>query len=233
MLARMDDQPPLYRPEPLSFTRLTTEEQLERAESFRAAMRARRTVRDFAPDPVPDAVIDAAIEVAASAPSGANMQPWRFVVVRDPDIKRQIREAAEAEERESYERRMPPEWLHALAPLGTDWHKPFLEIAPLLIVVFRIDYAIEEQADGSERRVKHYYVSESAGIACGMLLAALHWSGLATLTHTPSPMGFLGSILGRPANEKPYLLVPVGYPAPDAMVPRITKKPMSDVRIDV
>jgi iodotyrosine deiodinase len=233
MLARMDDQPPLYRPEPLSFTRLTTKEQLERAESFRAAMRARRTVRDFAPDPVPDAVIDAAIEVAASAPSGANMQPWRFVVVRDPDIKRQIREAAEAEERESYERRMPPEWLHALAPLGTDWHKPFLEIAPLLIVVFRIDYAIEEQADGSERRVKHYYVSESAGIACGMLLAALHWSGLATLTHTPSPMGFLGSILGRPANEKPYLLVPVGYPAPDAMVPRITKKPMSDVRIDV
>ncbi len=229
----MDRRTSPYQPDPLSFTRLTTAQQLERAESFRAAMCTRRTVRDFAPDPVPDAIIDAAIAVAASAPSGANMQPWRFVVVRDAEVKRKIREAAEAEERESYERRMPDEWLDALRPLGTDWHKPFLEIAPLLIVVFRIDYAMERAADGAERRVKHYYVSESVGIASGMLLAALHWSGLATLTHTPSPMGFLSSILGRPANEKPYLLVPVGYPAEGAMVPRITKKPMSEVRIDV
>ena len=196
-------------------------------------MTTRRTVRDFAPAPIPDEVIDDALAVAASAPSGANLQPWRFVIVRDREVKRRIREAAEAEERESYERRMPDEWLAALAPLGTDWHKPFLEIAPVLIVVFRIDYGVEQEAEGRERRVKHYYVSESVGIACGMLLAALHWSGLATLTHTPSPMGFLSSILERPANEKPYLLVPVGYPADGAVVPHIVKKPMRDVRIDV
>ena len=171
--------------------------------------------------------------MAASAPSGANHQPWRFVVVRDAWVKRRIREAAEAEERESYERRMPDEWLAALAPLGTDWHKPFIEIAPVLVVVFRIDYGVEQDADGRERRVKHYYVSESVGIACGMLLAALHWSGLATLTHTPSPMGFLSTILQRPPNEKPYLLIPVGYPAANAMVPRITKKPMAALRIDI
>jgi len=233
MLAPMDRPPAPYTPEPLSFTRLSPDAQRARATALLDVMRTRRTVRDFAPDPVPDEVIDAAIAVAASAPSGANMQPWRFVVVHDADVKRQIREAAEAEERESYERRMPDEWLSALAPLGTDWHKPFLEIAPLLIVVFRIDYAVERLDDGTERRIKHYYVSESVGIACGMLLAALHWSGLATLTHTPSPMGFLSTILGRPPNEKPYLLVPVGYPAADAVVPRITKKPMSEVRIDV
>jgi len=229
----MDRQSAPYTPQPLSFTRLAPDEQRARATAFLDVMRTRRTVRDFAPDPVPDDVIEAAIAVAASAPSGANMQPWRFVVVRDPEIKRRIREAAEAEERESYERRMPDEWLDALAPLGTDWHKPFLEIAPILIVVFRIDYALARLEDGTERRIKHYYVSESVGIACGMLLAALHWSGLATLTHTPSPMGFLSTILGRPSNEKPYLLVPVGYAAPDAVVPRITKKPMSEVRIDV
>ncbi len=222
-----------YRPVPLEFTRRSRSEQLARAATFADVMRTRRTVRDFAPDPVPDAIIDHAIAVAASAPSGANMQPWRFVVVRDAEVKRRIREAAEAEERESYERRMPSEWLQALAPLGTDWRKPFLEIAPVLIVIFRIDYAVEPQADGTERRVKHYYVSESVGIASGMLLAALHWSGLATLTHTPSPMGFLSSILNRPVNEKPYLLVPVGYPAADAMVPAIEKKPTHEVRIDV
>ncbi len=233
ILSGMEPRPAPYTPEPLYFTRFTPDEQLARAASFRDAMRTRRTVRDFAPDSVPDGVIDAAIAVAASAPSGANMQPWRFVVVRDPDVKRRIREAAETEERESYERRMPDEWLTALAPLGTDWHKPFLEVAPLLIVVFRVDYAVERCEDGSERRIKHYYVSESVGIACGMLLAALHWAGLATLTHTPSPMGFLATILGRPSNEKPYLLVPVGYPAADAMVPHLTKKAMSEVRIDV
>jgi nitroreductase len=222
-----------YHPVPLKFTRLPVEKQRARAAVFFESMRMRRTVRDFAPDPVPDEVIDAAIGVAASAPSGANMQPWQFVVVRDPEVKRRIRQAAEAEEKESYENRMPPEWLEALAPLGTDWRKPFLETAPLLIVVFRIDYGVEPVTEDAERRIKHYYVSESVGIASGMLLAALHWSGLATLTHTPSPMGFLAKILDRPSNEKPYLLIPVGYPTADATVPDITRKPLSEVRVDV
>lgn len=223
---------PRYRPVPLRFDRLPPDEQRARAREFLARIRTRRTVRHFSGEPVPDEVIDAAIAAAASAPSGANMQPWRFVVVREPAVKRRIREAAEAEERESYERRMPDDWLEALAPLGTDWHKAFLEIAPCLIVVFRVDYGIEPGADGAERHVKHYYVSESVGIACGFLLAALHWAGLATLTHTPSPMGFLAEILDRPKNEKPYLLIPVGYPAPDAEVPDITKKTMDEVKID-
>jgi len=224
---------PRYRPVPLKFDRLPVDEQRRRAREFLARLATRRTVRHFSSEPVPDEAIDAAIAAAASAPSGANMQPWRFVVVRDAEIKRRIREAAEAEERESYERRMPGEWLDALAPYGTDWHKPFLEVAPALIVVFRIDYALEPDPSGAERHVKHYYVSESVGIACGFLLAALHWAGLATLTHTPSPMGFLSQILGRPKNEKPYLLIPVGYPAPDAEVPDIEKKGIEDVRIDV
>jgi len=220
-----------YRPVPLSFDRLPADAQRARAREFLARIATRRTVRHFAAEPVPDEVIDAAIAAAASAPSGANMQPWRFVVVRDREVKRRIREAAEAEERESYERRMPGEWLDALAPLGTDWHKPFLETAPVLIVVFRVDYGVEHDASGAERHVKHYYVSESVGIACGFLLAALHWAGVATLTHTPSPMGFLAKILARPTNEKSYLLIPVGYPAPDAEVPDIRKKGIEDVRI--
>ena len=224
---------PRYRPVPLQFTFLSPDEQRVRAREFLARVGTRRTVRHYSGDPVPAEVIDAAIAAAASAPSGANMQPWRFVVVRDPDVKRRIRAAAEAEERESYERRMPDDWLDALAPLGTDWHKPFLELAPVLIVVFRVDYAIEPGPGGGERHVKHYYVSESVGIACGFLLAALHWAGLATLTHTPSPMGFLSEILGRPKNEKPYLLIPVGYPAPDAEVPDIRKKRMDEVRVDI
>jgi len=224
---------PRYRPVPLAFDRLPADEQRRRAREFLARVATRRTVRHYSGEPVPDEVIDAAIAAAASAPSGANMQPWRFVVVRDAEVKRRIREAAEAEERESYERRMPDEWLDALAPLGTDWHKPFLEIAPVLIVVFRVDYDVVRDAGGAERHLKHYYVSESVGIACGFLLAALHWSGLATLTHTPSPMGFLAEILGRPKNEKPYLLIPVGYPAPDAEVPDIEKKKIDEVRIDV
>ncbi|HSF99794.1 MAG TPA: nitroreductase family protein, partial [Vicinamibacterales bacterium] len=178
----MEPRPAPYTPEPLYFTRLTPDEQLARAASFRDAMRTRRTVRDFAPDPVPDAVIDAAIAVAASAPSGANMQPWRFVVVRDPDVKRRIREAAEAEERESYERRMPDEWLNALAPLGTDWHKPFLETVPWVVVLFAQRWGI--RPDGS--REQHYYVTESCGIAAGLFVAAVHRMGLATLTHTPA-----------------------------------------------
>jgi nitroreductase len=222
-----------YRPVPLEFVRLPADAQISRAREFSTWMRRRRTVRRFSAEPVPLELIDQAIAIAASAPSGANMQPWTFVVVRDPVTKRRIREAAEAEDRESYERRMPDEWLEALAPLGTDWHKEFLEIAPYLIAVFRQDYGIVAGPDGAERHVKHYYVMESVGIACGFLLAALHWFGLATLTHTPSPMGFLAGILGRPKNEKPYLLIPVGYPAPDATVPAIGKKTLDQVRVVV
>jgi iodotyrosine deiodinase len=173
-------------------------------------------------------LIENAIRCAALAPSGANQQPWRFVVVQDQEIKRKIREAAEAEERQSYEHRMPADWLEALAPLGTDWHKEFLETAPYLIVVFRIDFGLTQTEEG-ESRIKHYYVQESVGIATGFLLAALHMSGLATLTHTPSPMGFLASILGRPKNERPFVLIPVGFPSAGATVPVITKKSIAEV----
>ncbi len=189
-------------------------------------VRTRRTVRHFSDAPVPFELIETAIRAAATAPSGANQQPWRFVVVSDPETKRRIREAAEKEERENYERRFPDEWLEALAQFGTDWHKPFLETAPYLIVVFRIDYGLDGQ-----RKVKHYYVGESVGIAAGFLLAALHAAGLATLTHTPSPMGFLSKILDRPVNERPFLLIPVGYPAAECEVPDIAKKPLPEVMI--
>lgn len=222
-----------YRPIPLEFVHLPADEQTRRAAEFAAWMRRRRTVRQFSPEPVPVEVLDHAIATAASAPSGANRQPWTFVVVRDAAVKRRIREAAEAEERESYERRMPDDWLEALAPLGTDWRKEFLEVAPVLIAVFRQDYGLAVEPDGRERHVKHYYVMESVGIAVGFLLAALHWAGLATLTHTPSPMGFLAEILGRPKNERPYLLIPVGYPAPGAEVPDISRKTLAEVRITV
>lgn len=214
---------------PLPYQRPTAEEQIARATAFHCVMRTRRTVRHFSPDPVPFSLIQTAIQTAATAPSGANQQPWRFVVVSDPKIKRRIREAAEAEERKFYEHRAPNEWLQALAPLGTDWHKKFLEVAPWLIVVFRLDYALEAGPEGEEIKHKHYYVMESVGLACGFLLAALHHAGLATLTHTPSPMGFLSRILNRPKNEKPYLLIPVGYPARDAQVPDIGKKPLEEV----
>lgn len=189
-------------------------------------MAARRTVRQFSDRPVPFELIENAIRAAASAPSGANQQPWRFVVVGDPQIKQAIRATAEEEERNNYEGRFPHEWLEALRPLGTDWHKEFLEIAPWLVVMFRIDYGLNV-----ERKVKHYYVSESVGIAAGILLTALHLSGLATLTHTPSPMGFLSRILQRPANERPFLLIPVGYPAEGAEVPDIGRKPLDEVLI--
>lgn len=215
---------------PLRFTRLPVEESRSRVRSFLERIRERRTVRDFAPDDVPLDIVDAAVEAAVSAPSGANRQPWRFVIVRDKEVKRRIRQAAEAEEREFYERRITPEWREDLAPLGTDWRKPFLEIAPYLIVVFRMDYEPARLADGTERHKKNYYVQESVGIAVGILLAALHEAGLATLTHTPSPMGFLSEILGRPKHERPYLLIPVGYPAPDAQVPDISRKALAEVR---
>ncbi len=214
---------------PLDFNRLSPEEQQRRAVEFYELMKRRRTVREFSPEPVPFELIELAIKTAGVAPSGANQQPWRFVVVSNPEIKRRIRLAAEEEERENYSGRFPDEWLQALAPLGTDWHKEFLETAPYLIVVFKIDYGVESTPDGGERRIKHYYVNESVGIACGMLLAALHNAGLATLTHTPNPMGFLSEILKRPKNEKPYLLVPVGYPADGVKVPDITKKRFEEI----
>jgi len=217
---------------PLDFTRLSPEEQLESSRRFRHQMTQRRTVRDFSSDPVPFELIENAIAVAAHAPSGANQQPWTFVVVENPDIKRQIREAAEAEERESYDRRMSQAWLDALAHLGTDADKPHLEDAPYLIVVFRQSYGIgSDPESGEPTKIKHYYSEESVGIAVGFLLAALHLSGLATLTHTPSPMAFLCEILQRPPHERPFVLIPVGYPADDAHVPVITKKSLDDVLV--
>lgn len=226
--------PPRFQP--LAFERLEPAEMVRRSEEFLARIATRRTVRDFSSEPVPRALVENAVRAASLAPSGANRQPWRFVVVEDPALKREIRIAAEAEEKDSYERRMPEEWLEALAPLGTDWHKPFLEAAPYLVAVFRIDSEPVAPAggrvdDGTLSKRKNYYVAESVGIACGFLLAALHLSGLATLTHTPSPMGFLNRILGRPAHEKPYLLVPVGYPAEGAQVPVIEKKPLEEVLV--
>jgi iodotyrosine deiodinase len=218
---------------PLEFEHLSAEQQLARAEEFEVRMRARRTVRHFSSRPVPRRLIEAALRVASRAPSGANQQPWRFVVVSAPEIKHKIRLAAEAEEKENYERRFPQEWLDALAALETGWRKEFLEIAPWLIVVFRIDYGIAGDSDHGERKIKYYYVQESVGIASGFLIAALHNMGLATLTHTPSPMGFLSEVLGRPANEKPFLLLPVGFPAEGAEVPDITKKPLSESAVFV
>jgi iodotyrosine deiodinase len=221
---------PTYRTTPLGFERLPEVEMLARGSAFLAAMRRRRSVREFAPDAVPRAVIETAIAAAHTAPSGANRQPWHFVAVAAPALKHEIRVAAEAEEREFYERRATPEWLADLAPLGTDWRKPFLETAPLLIVVFALDWEEGLGPDGARRRRKNYYVQESVGIAVGLLLAALHAAGLVTLTHTPSPMGFLGTVLGRPRNERAYVLLPVGYPAPDATVPDLGKKSLEEVR---
>jgi nitroreductase len=193
------------------------------ARTFAARMAARRSVREFTADPVPDGVIEAAIMAAASAPSGANIQPWRFVVVASPERKRRLRLAAEAEEREFYERRAPDDWLDAVAPIGTDWRKPFLEVAPAVIVVFEV-----HQGPNTPRP---YYVKESVGIAVGLLIAALHQAGLATLTHTPSPMRFLNEVCGRPPEERPYLVMPVGYPADGARVPDLRRKPLADVMV--
>lgn len=205
---------------------LEPDEMLHRAIEFYTRMSKRRSVRFFSDREIPDELIDWAIRTAGTAPSGANKQPWTFCVVRNPEIKKRIRQAAEKEEFESYTSRMTQEWLEDLAPLGTDWHKEFLETAPALIVVFRKSHDI---LDGV--RKKNYYVQESVGIACGFLLAALHQAGLASLTHTPSPMNFLQEILERPENEKPYLLIPVGYPSPDAMVPDIRRKSLEEIMI--
>lgn len=218
--------------QPLDFDYLTADEQMASSMNLVRRMLKRRSVRDFSSRPVPFALIENAIRVAGSAPSGANQQPWMFVVISDPELKRKLRIAAEAEERESYERRMSREWLAALAHLGTDWHKPHIEAAPYVIAVFRQPYAIRSDPQtGAETKVKHYYSEESVGIAVGFLLAALHLSGLATLTHTPSPMKFLTEILGRPPHERPFVLIPVGYPQEAAQVPAIAKKTLDDIMV--
>lgn len=212
---------------PLQWTARSIDEMQQRAHDFRELMQQRRSIRAFSSAPVPFEIIAEAIATAGSAPSGANQQPWTFVVVSDPALKQRMREAAEAEERAGYAERMSPEWLEALAPLGTDWHKPHLTDAPYVIVVFEQTHGL--QPDGSPR--KHYYVRESVGIAVGLLLASLHNAGLATLTHTPSPMGFLRDLLDRPAHERPFVVIPVGLPAADCDVPDITKKPLSEILI--
>ena len=211
--------------EPLSFTRLPPSEMLERARSFYAELDRRRTTRHFSHEPVPRELIELAIRSAATAPSGAHRQPWRFVAIDDALLKAKIREAAEVEEHENYNGRMPQEWLDALAPLGTDEHKAHITDAPWVIVVFKQLY--EVLPDG--RRIKNYYVDESVGIAAGLLITAIHHMGLVTLTHTPSPMAFLATLLRRPPNERAYLLMPVGFPAPDAEVPALRRRALEDV----
>ncbi len=218
-----------FRTLPLADYCESTDQQVgQRAREFRARLATRRTVRDFSDRPVARSVIEDCIATAGTAPSGANQQPWRFVAISDPAIKRRIRLAAEEEEREFYDRRAPREWLDALAPIGTDWHKPFLETAPWLIAIF----AERWHLDAEGNKVKHYYPTESIGIATGLLIAAVHAAGLASLTHTPSPMGFLNEILGRPGDlERPFLLLVVGHPAAAARVPAIRRKPLSEIAI--
>ena len=211
---------------PLDHHRVTAADTLARADQFAAHVARRRTVRDFAPDDVPRAVIERCLAAAGTAPSGANQQPWHFVAIgRDPELRQRIRSAAEEEEREFYEKRAPKAWLEALAPLGTDPNKPFLEVAPWLIAIFVRAHGVTP----SGGLVKHYYATESVGIATGILITAVHDAGLASLTHTPSPMGFLNALLGRPANERPFLLLVVGYPAADAQVPDITRQPLDGI----
>lgn len=216
--------------DPPRFVPLTTyreyavEDMRRRAADFRAELERRRTVRQFSDRPVPRDIIEECLRAAGTAPSGANLQPWHFVVVGDPVLRRRIREAAEVEERRFYAT-APQDWLEALAVLGTDEHKPYLETAPYLIVVFAQRYGLTRAG----AKVTHYYVQESVGIAVGLLVAAAHHAGLVSLTHTPSPMGFLSEILGRPPNERPMLVLVVGYPADDAVVPAITKKSLAEI----
>jgi iodotyrosine deiodinase len=201
------------------------EEMESRSHKFLETMDSRRSVRDFSDKEIPEIIIENILLTASTAPSGAHKQPWTFCVVKDPEIRKQIRIAAEKEERESYDHRMTEEWLKDLEPIGTDWNKPFLEIAPYLIVVFKRSYEIEE----NNHKHQNYYVTESCGIACGFLLAAIHHAGLVALTHTPSPMNFLSKILNRPINEKPFLLIPVGYPVEECWVPDIKRKGISEI----
>jgi len=210
---------------PYALERRTPDEMRARAEAFVDELRARRSIREFSDEPLPEGVLDECIRAAGLAPSGANRQPWSFVVVTDPAVKRKIRVAAEAEEKELYERRISDEWREALEPLGTTWEKPFLETAPALVVLFRHVYDVD---DGRKRT--NYYTQESVGIALGFFIVALHRAGLATLTHTPSPMGFLGEVLGRPKNQKAYVLLPIGYPAPGCEVPKLAKKELDEIR---
>ena len=212
---------------PLQFHRRSPEESLERARVFYKEMNRRRTTRHFSTTPVPRELIEYAIRTAGTAPSGAHQQPWTFVAVSDPDLKQKIREAAEREEHDFYHGKAPPEWLEALLPLGTDEHKPHLIDAPWVVVLFRKSYGL--RPDGSRRT--YYYTQESCGIAAGFFIAAVHQMGLVTLTHTPSPMGFLGELLERPANEKAMLVMPVGYPAEDARVPDLTRKPLDEIAV--
>lgn len=231
------DRRPAFKP--LEFRRIPPSEMLARARDLRHELALRRSVREFSAEPVSPELIDECIAAAGTAPSGANRQPWTFVVVTDPAVKRAIRAAAEAEERVNYSERMGDEWLSALEPLGTNAEKPFLEIAPALIVVFRHAHGVGVPPErrqlatepNSELHYKNYYTQESVGIATGFLLVALHHAGLVALTHTPSPMGFLQKILGRPENEKAYVLIPVGYPAPGCQVPDISRRSLADVRI--
>lgn len=204
----------------------TEEQMISRSIDFYDFMKKRRTVRDFSSRPVPVEVMEQLISTASTAPSGAHKQPWTFCLVGQQEIKKQIRMAAEKEEFESYQHRMTDEWLHDLAPLGTGWQKPFLETAPWLIVVFKRVY---EEAEGKKKN--NYYVTESVGLATGFLLVAIHYAGLVTLTHTPSPMNFLSSVLHRPANERPFLLLPVGYPADDCLVPDLKRKALPEVMV--
>ena len=211
---------------PLSqYRAFPVEDMQQRAREFHEHLKTRRTVREYSEREVPREIIEECLLTAGTAPSGANQQPWHFAVVADPAIKKTIREAAEEEERAFYSGRAPDEWLEALSHLGTDEHKPFLEIAPYLIVVFSQNHGVK--SDGST--LKHYYVAESVGLATGMLIAAIHNAGLVSLTHTPSPMRFLNDILGRPSNERPFLILVVGYPADDVKVPKITKKTLDEI----
>lgn len=212
---------------PLEFEEIPPAEMVLRAAAFRALMSRRRTVRDFSDRPVPREIIEQCVMTAGTAPSGANQQPWTFVCISDPATKSKIREAAEREEREFYAGRASEEWLAALGPLGTDDRKPFLETAPWLIVIFAQRHGI----DAAGQRIKHYYVPESVGIASGLLIAALHTAGLATLTHTPSPMGFLNTICGRPEHEKAVILLVAGYPAEQAQVPDIARKTADEIAV--
>jgi nitroreductase len=213
-----------YRPVPLEHVKLDPDESLRRSDEFLELMRVRRSIRQFSTEPVPFELIRNAIETAGTAPSGAHQQPWTFVVVSDPAVKRELRVAAETEERDFYERRASPEWLEAIRPIGTDFVKTHITDAPYVIVVFEQAYALD-----GDRKQKHYYAKESVGIAVGFLLASLQAAGLCALTHTPAPMGFLARILERPENERPFLLIPVGYPAPDAEVPDLEKKALEDI----
>ena len=217
----MNEQPFI----PFQFDEIEPQKMIENSVEFYENIRCRRTIREFSERAVPIEIVNNCIKAAGTAPNGANLQPWHFAIVSNPDVKKKIREGAEVEEREFYNGKAPQEWLDALAPLGTDEHKPFLETAPYLIVIFSKSY--EEMPDGT--KVKHYYATESVGIATGMLITALHQSGLATLTHTPSPMKFLNEILDRPKYERPFLILVVGYPSENAQVPNITKKPLDEI----